>query len=188
MYIWGAQLRNSDTARGHGWGGLTVPSAEPSSLCQELANAERAGQWPIPTQGWGLTKPTVLNSHKAKPRVSNVSHPRAHKCTGIYIKDCARAGHDRSALQEPGVLAAAMSPFAASSFKKHVQGHPRLQEVFPELTCKTTYLSNLWWPYKGLVTSSHEILSHPPCLMTNLREEGRTRKMKKNLISFVLLA
>ena len=32
---------------------------------------------------------------------------------------------------------------AASSFRKHVQGHPPLQDVFPELTCKTTYLSNL---------------------------------------------
>lgn len=44
MYIWRVQLRNSDSARGHGSAGLTVPSAEPSSLCQELANAETAGQ------------------------------------------------------------------------------------------------------------------------------------------------
>lgn len=140
----------------------------------------------FPHRAEDLPKPQYSTLIKAKPRVSNhsnVSHPGAHKCTGISIKGCARAGHDRSALQEPGVLPATMSPSAASSFKKHVQGHPPLQEVFPELTCKTTYLSNLRRPYKGLLTSSHEILSHPPSLMSK-----QTRKMEKNLISFVLLA
>ena len=72
MYIWQVQLRNSGSARGHGWEGLTVPSAEPSPLCQELANVETAGQWSSHTHSWALTKPIVLNSLQQNPEFQTI--------------------------------------------------------------------------------------------------------------------
>lgn len=46
---------------------LTVPSAEPSSLCQELAMLRGLACY-FSTHCWGLTKPTALNSQLRVPQ------------------------------------------------------------------------------------------------------------------------
>lgn len=99
----------------------------------------------FPHRAEDLPNPRYSTPTKQNPEfqaIQTYHTPELINAQGLHQGLC-QGWHDRSALQEPAVLAAATSPFAASSFKKHVQGHPRLQEVFPELTCKTTYLSNL---------------------------------------------
>lgn len=105
--------------------GLTVPSAEPSSV-----GVGRCGQgWqPVTyshTRAEDLPNAQYSTLIKTKPRVSNNStySSQTHKCTGISIK---------GSFQEPErqVCSARQACFlphvssAASSFKKHVKTPP----------------------------------------------------------------